>query len=486
MITPLLHDFTYESMVMDMVEPEFIESESSPKIKAKPQNLLFILREDDPLWTKYRDMHISDAMRTLTLDFRQFKADNLVFEEMRFRSERTPPILEQSDKRKSLRWRESNLQQLIDAVNRLPEFKKMTRFYSLHIELMRHVMKKFNVQNIKYVAGIEQDIVAFDQYSKRTYKAVIQEAESLIANKHENKLAALNQLRLLLILIFSVPSKDLGSLPSQLHGIDPDLIKKIKKTSSELGNSLRQKLISSCRERNRLDVKPTARSRFVSVMENLGVGARLNRRHLREKSNDSTNSPFNSVATPFELSRHNTTLSYILRGATSDLLDPSYFSIAKQRKDKNGFGIRISTTILNPLKESIINIKQRRSTALWSRAPTWQKKTPLNGFSKNPVWETYSIDKSGNDSQKTNSTGESSATELSLMFDVHKKRFNGTNNTPKLVVFIVGGITYPEIRDVNLLSSELKTDIYLGSTHIITPESFINDLSSNKCYFFEY
>ncbi|KAJ7087363.1 Sec1-like snare protein [Mycena belliarum] len=51
-----------------------------------------------------------------------------------------------------------------------------------------------------------------------------------------------------------------------------------------------------------------------------------------------------------------------------------------------------------------------------------------------------------------------------------------TDVRQRLLVFIAGGMTYSEIREAYQLSSSLNKDIYIGSTHTITPRQFISDL----------
>ncbi|CAL1714155.1 unnamed protein product [Somion occarium] len=50
------------------------------------------------------------------------------------------------------------------------------------------------------------------------------------------------------------------------------------------------------------------------------------------------------------------------------------------------------------------------------------------------------------------------------------------DNKQRLFVFIAGGMTYSEIREAYLLSKSLNKDIYIGSTHVMTPRHFIDDL----------
>lgn len=48
----------------------------------------------------------------------------------------------------------------------------------------------------------------------------------------------------------------------------------------------------------------------------------------------------------------------------------------------------------------------------------------------------------------------------------------------RLFVFVVGGITYSEIRAVHRLSARLNRDIYLGSTNVETPARYLADLAA--------
>lgn len=47
---------------------------------------------------------------------------------------------------------------------------------------------------------------------------------------------------------------------------------------------------------------------------------------------------------------------------------------------------------------------------------------------------------------------------------------------PRVIVFVFGGMTYSEIREAYQLSAVLNKDIYIGSTHTITPRHFVDDL----------
>ncbi|KAH0836670.1 Sec1 family-domain-containing protein [Lanmaoa asiatica] len=50
------------------------------------------------------------------------------------------------------------------------------------------------------------------------------------------------------------------------------------------------------------------------------------------------------------------------------------------------------------------------------------------------------------------------------------------DNRQRVIVFMAGGMTYSEIRECYALGGALNKDIYIGSTHTITPRQFIDDL----------
>lgn len=48
----------------------------------------------------------------------------------------------------------------------------------------------------------------------------------------------------------------------------------------------------------------------------------------------------------------------------------------------------------------------------------------------------------------------------------------------RVLVFVAGGATYSEVRSVYKLSEAANKDIFLGTTHLVTPQQFVADLSS--------
>ena len=72
-LTPLIHEFTYEAMVNDLLqisnEKISYESDSNSGQKVKKDALL---NENDALWVELRYMHIADVITTLSNRIRDF------------------------------------------------------------------------------------------------------------------------------------------------------------------------------------------------------------------------------------------------------------------------------------------------------------------------------------------------------------------------------------------------------------------------------
>lgn len=85
LISPLLHEFTYQAMVHDLlpvkdgdkITYKTVLNEGSAKEQVKEMDIT----EKDKVWVEYRHVHMKDVLGRLGEDFAKFRAANPQFAE---------------------------------------------------------------------------------------------------------------------------------------------------------------------------------------------------------------------------------------------------------------------------------------------------------------------------------------------------------------------------------------------------------------------
>lgn len=89
--SPLLHEFTYQAMAMDLLpivdgdkviyKPAFNAGQGPEGVAEEKRKDGMELGEKDKIWVENRHMHMKDLLTKLVADFNKFRADNPQFAE---------------------------------------------------------------------------------------------------------------------------------------------------------------------------------------------------------------------------------------------------------------------------------------------------------------------------------------------------------------------------------------------------------------------
>lgn len=127
LLTPLIHDFYYESLLTDMLGIDLFNADGKGRV----------LNERDTVFVKFRYMFIKDFLTEVSSNFEKFLQENPTAQIQR----------KQQDKVK--------LEDMADAVSNMVEYKELIDQYNFHIEKIKEIVEKNDKENIKEVAEME-------------------------------------------------------------------------------------------------------------------------------------------------------------------------------------------------------------------------------------------------------------------------------------------------------------------------------------------
>ncbi len=124
-ISPLLHEFTYQAMVYDLLDVENDKYSYNFTANAGgPQKKDVILGETDVLWPVLRHMHIADTIGWVIDSFNDFLKNNKAT--------------------KLAGGKEvGNLKDMSEAMRAMPQYTEMLNKYSLHINMANTAMEVY-------------------------------------------------------------------------------------------------------------------------------------------------------------------------------------------------------------------------------------------------------------------------------------------------------------------------------------------------------
>jgi syntaxin-binding protein 1 len=136
-MSPLLHEFTYQAMAYDLVDTNdgqtFFYEFTTPNGGKEKKEARF--EEKDNMFMQLRHMHMKDTLEKLMGDFNKFCQDNILF------SDQT---------------RAASLNDMRDMLAGLPEFTETRSQFALHINVAEKSMEIFNKKELKELGLVEQ------------------------------------------------------------------------------------------------------------------------------------------------------------------------------------------------------------------------------------------------------------------------------------------------------------------------------------------
>ncbi|KAI8059633.1 Sec1-like protein [Gongronella butleri] len=381
---PLLHEFTYQAMINDLlpVKPtengtgivysyEFTQADGSLGTKD------VVLDEDDHVYTSIRHLHIAECTDRLIEEFNKFLAENK-------QDGKADPDAPKATAR--------SLNDMKEMLTNLPHFQEMKAKYSAHLSIAQECMSYFEKSKLNSVGNLEQNIATGETPDGEVPKTIVLDMVPLLDDKY---ISDMDKTRLLMQYIISkdggVFEDDKRKLFDHAH---------LARESREAIDNLSLMGVQVTRQRRAKGEKST-RKRF-----------------LRKRANRDDDQPY-------ELSRYIPVIKKTMDAFFTHQLDDAQFAYCRA-SDKEHDGS-------DPATKAVTN--QLSGVSLRTTRPTYRSKQGANGE--------------------------------------HRRTASGS----KLVIFVIGGLTYSEIRSTYEMAELYNRDIFIGTTEILRPTKYVENLS---------
>ncbi|RDW72504.1 Sec1 family protein [Aspergillus mulundensis] len=369
LFAPLIHEFTYQSMVHDLLpikEGDKITYKMVVNKGAINEDVKEMeLNDQDRIWVEYRHMHMKDVLGKLGEDFAKFRAAN-------------PQFAEGNDK--------ADVGMIKDMLAGLRDFQAGRDAYTLHLNMAEECMKFFQDHKLIEVSSVEQCLATgLDE----NYKKAKGLASQLVQLLDDDTIIHTDRLRLLLFYIIYRN----GLLPGDIR----KLMAHAQLPPQDGGVISNLELLGARVDKPLKDDKPPVQPLFnrkPPVVSDLDEGI---------------------------LSRYELNVKMMLEDVIRGTLDPSTFPPTRPPTDADAMTAQQDSSA---------------QASLRSAKPTWAR---------------------------TRTTGE--------------------QPRQRIIVFMAGGATYGEARACYEISEAFKKDVFLATSHMLTPGLFlrqVGDLSADK------
>ncbi|KAJ2809249.1 syntaxin binding protein 1 [Coemansia guatemalensis] len=457
---PILHEFTYEAMVYDLLD---IEEGNKFTYTAQLGNgesevKTVSLDDNDSVWQEFRFRHITDAQEGIMKRLNDLVGSN-----------RTIANLRTGEK--------LNIHKMRDVIATMPQYKEQLSLLSAHVTIMEKCMEQFKVRALNDLAILEQNLVMGTTPDGDKYTSGDIDIAYMLNNPD---IELRDKLRLLLIFFIANPSltenerQKLAALAKFSYGA--------KETIRNMGLVLRWPhaldLLKQLQQRPSQQVKGGKWG--LAAMRALDGGA----------AND-------GEGRPYDVSRYMPGFKNVLESSIMGQLSEELFPY-----------------VVPPERPNDARMSAGANSLRGSRAtPAAARSSERSGSPANSMWSTLASSVGLQSSDNTRaSTGSqpSSSTPLQIKslrsgrLTWQKRESSPASTTTtsltdsntsahpspaiqssrqrhaqgRVILFVIGGITHSEIRAADELSRKHGYEVIVGSTHVIEPEDYLYEVST--------
>lgn len=436
---PFLHEFTYQAMIHDLLEIENGTTVKHSFVNADGvrEDHDMELTDEDDIWVAIRHLHIAEAIEQLTRQFQQHVGEASSFQQG------------------------TSISDMRDMLASLPHMQTAKERLSLHLTLAQQCMDRFSKSRLPQQAMVEQNSATGQTPEGSRPRTLVEEMVLLLDDPRVTSSDKVRIIALYVMFCDGVQDEDRRRL-----------FQHARLSHSEMGAVNNLRLLGA---------------QVVREPSGSGLDAifRKRRKHLNPRSTGTSE---------YELSRYQPLIRTMIEDHTMGRLDQSLFPYVKDAPPDQGLaaamsarsmGTALSTAsgMASTLVSHAINATGGKdsplarvgrgmdasssssssraggTTSLRSAKPTWHQKSRANSVVSTPG--------SGGAGAGGVGAGGVSPGPSTPVGELSNP------TTQRMIVFIAGGMTYSEMRTAYETGKRQGIDVYIGSSHVFTPNSFI-------------
>ncbi|TVU12758.1 hypothetical protein EJB05_46428 [Eragrostis curvula] len=419
-IAPVIHEWTYDSMVHDLLEMDGNKyTYEVSKAGSEPEKKEALLEDHDPIWLELRHAHIADASERLYEKMNNFVAKNKAA---------------QLQSRDGGEISTRDLQKIVQA---LPQYSDQVEKLTLHIEIAGKINKFIREYGLRDIGQLEQDLVFGDAGAKE----MISTLRSMQDMSPENKL------RLLIIYAIVYPEKFEGDKGEKLMQVFLSLLTGTMITSLAKLPYDNMSVINNLKYLGGSDTKKTSRAGAFSLTFD------------KQKKKNAARTERQDGEETWALSR----FFPLIEAISSSCLIPNSSYELIEKLSKGDLPLNEYPSMGEP-SSAPQGATQPSSSARQSTTRPSQNPQPMSMRSRRtPTWA------------KSRTSDDSQSSDSSVLRHASGD-FKRLGN--RIFVFMIGGATRSELRTVHKLTMKMKREVVLGSSSIDDPPQFISKLKA--------
>ncbi|KAJ1555099.1 vacuolar sorting protein VPS33/slp1, partial [Nowakowskiella sp. JEL0078] len=316
------------------------------------------------------------------------------------------------------------LQQMKDTMAALPQYQEIKKKFSLHTSLCQEVMAVYKRRQLDRVAKVEQDFAT--DLDNRSTKISMLDLDPLLKDKN---VRYLDKIRLLMLYIISQEG---------IQEADRQRLFEVVQLGREETQAVNNLSLLGVRLSASMEKRKTERGRYTYG------GA------IKEKEEPK-----------YDTMKYTPVLKYVMEDQVKGTIDSNFFPWLKEPPpDYSGFGTRSGR-----LNSTVPSTIERQTKPSWAT----RKATAVSS-----QIDLYSSSNRGGEDDKNSMTVES----LMASAKGGIKSEDLLKNGPRVIIFVIGGITFSEMRACAEITKKETREVIIGSTHICNPKDFLDILKT--------